>query len=304
MVATKSLDIIKNNPKKSKPERARPYPPVFKFIQFGFQTLGRLFPKQAGQLAYKFFTTPLRRARHAISDEILESARLFEFLYGKQILKGYEWGQGEKTVLLVHGWESRGTGLRSFVPELVAAGFRVVAFDGPAHGNSDGKRTNLPHFAGAIRAIMNQVGDVYGIITHSFGGASTAYALGYLENTHQINKLVFIAVPGKLKSVFEKTARIMRLPRKAAQEFERILQSKVNNRPLEMIDVATGYKNLNVKDVLVVHDKKDPVVPFRSAVKIYENWDNATMIVTDGMGHYRIMKDSLVVKKIVEFIND
>ena len=95
---------------------------VLKAAQFGFSTVGRIFPSKAAQIAYNLFTTPRIRARHKKSDKVLESARIFEFMYAKHILKGYEWGEGEKTILLVHGWESRGTAMRSFVPKLVSDG--------------------------------------------------------------------------------------------------------------------------------------------------------------------------------------
>jgi alpha-beta hydrolase superfamily lysophospholipase len=61
----------------------------------------------------------------------MEQAEVFEFMYKGKILKGYSWGTGKRNV--VHGWESRGTALRSFVPVLLEKGFRVVAFDAPAH---------------------------------------------------------------------------------------------------------------------------------------------------------------------------
>ncbi|NUO03188.1 MAG: alpha/beta hydrolase, partial [Saprospiraceae bacterium] len=160
-------------------ESARPQPPsaLLGLVRLGFGTAGRVFPDAAARVAYRLFSTPRVRAAHSISDELLESARLFEFMYGHQVLKGYEWGKGEQVVLLVHGWESRGTALRGFVPSLIEKGYRVVTFDGPAHGNSDGKRTNIIHFAGAIRAIIRHIGGVHSIITHSFGGASTVFAL-------------------------------------------------------------------------------------------------------------------------------
>ncbi|MCB9298397.1 MAG: hypothetical protein H6559_35595 [Lewinellaceae bacterium] len=57
---------------------------------------------------------------------------------------------------------------------MLERGFRVVlTFDGTGHYHSGGKRTNLLHFGGAVRAVFNQVGGAYGVITHSFGGAST-----------------------------------------------------------------------------------------------------------------------------------
>ena len=165
----KQIIEFKSDFQDGKSEMPTRYPALaFRLVRFGFQTLGRLFPQKAAEIAYKLFSTPRSRAKHRASDPILEQAHLFEVLYGKYILKGYEWGSGEKTILLVHGWESRGTALRTFVPALLKKGYKVVAMDGPAHGNSSGKSTNLPIFAGAVLAFIQQLGGVHGIITHSF----------------------------------------------------------------------------------------------------------------------------------------
>jgi pimeloyl-ACP methyl ester carboxylesterase len=203
---------LQSNWTDTSPERPRTPSALLPYVRFGFQTLGRLFPRAASKVAFRLFTTPQMRAKHRTSDEILESARIFEVLYGKRILKAYEWGSGDRTILLVHGWESRGTAMRSFVPGLVARGYRVVAFDGPAHGNSEGKRTNLPHFAGAVKAMIKRLGDVHGIITHSFGGASTVYALSWMESDVRVEKLVMIAVPANMQRIFKTTVQTLKLP--------------------------------------------------------------------------------------------
>ncbi len=43
-------------------------------------------------------------------------------------------------VLLVHGWDSRGSHLGAWVPPLLRAGVRVLAFDAPAHGDAPGRQ--------------------------------------------------------------------------------------------------------------------------------------------------------------------
>lgn len=99
---------------------------------------------------------PQNRAKHRVSDSVIEQAQISDILVGENMLKTYEWGEGEKTILLVHGWQSRGTALRSFVPKLKEAGFRVVAFDAAAHGDSSGKRVDLLDYGGAIKALYHK----------------------------------------------------------------------------------------------------------------------------------------------------
>lgn len=301
-VANKKVEYLHTQHTDETPEMTVRYPPTIKFVQFGFQTLGRIFPKKAAKIAFQLFSTPRMRAKHKTSDPILESARMFEFLYGKQILKGYEWGRGERTILLVHGWESRGTALRTFVPALLAQGFRVVAMDGPAHGNSDGKSTNLIHFAGAIRAAIRQVGNVYGIIAHSFGGASTVYALAHLEPTFELPKLVLIATPDSMKKVLEDTTQTLRLPKSVQKAFFRMVKNRLQ-REISEADVSRAAPLLHLQEAMLVHDLQDSVVPFASSEHIYKHWENVTLVVTEGFGHYRLMKNPDLTRRVATFLN-
>lgn len=279
----------------------RNYPPLLYPVRLYFQLIGRLFPRKAAQRAYTLLTTPLHRARHRQSDAILEQARIFEFMYGKELLKAYEWGQGEQTVLLVHGWESRGTGLRNFVPGLVAEGFRVVAFDGPAHGDSGGRRTNLPHFAGAIRAILRRIGPVHGVIAHSFGGVATGYAFSWLLPDMALPRLVLIGVPARHTAMVEEMRRMLRLNDRVLSELARIMEDKLQ-RPLGDAELVNLYDHLRVGRTLVVHDRYDSVVPFESAKLLYDHWPGTDLLITEYMGHFKLMKNPEVVQRVVRFI--
>ncbi len=303
MPATKAVHYLESDYQDPSPEQPVRYPPVLRLIQLGFGTLGYLFPRPMSKLAYRFFATPRFRAKHRVSDELLESARIFEFMYGKQLLKGYEWGYGGRTVLLVHGWESRGTALRYFVPPLLEKGYRVVAFDGPAHGNSDGKRTNLLHFGGAVKAVINQIGGVHGIITHSFGGASTAFALARLSESIKVKKLVLIGVPDKMEKVLGDAMRTLNVPPPAARAFLDYIEQKVNF-PAHQADTSKANVQQQVGKVLVVHDETDAIVPISEAQSIFEAWDNAQMLISRGYGHYRLMKNPDLVAAVADFIHN
>nr|MBA3542137.1 hypothetical protein [Deltaproteobacteria bacterium] len=102
-------------------------------------------------LAERLFTSPRRHPRPDREKAILATARPFTVdvalrsprWRGHHIdVAAWRWGHGP-TVLLVHGWEGRGSQLGSFVEPLVAAGLSVVAFDAPAHGDSAGNRLYL-----------------------------------------------------------------------------------------------------------------------------------------------------------------
>ena len=298
-----TYEIIQAPPKQIKQakKKNKKTPFLLHAVRFGFQTLGPIFPKWSAKVAYRLFSTPNMKARHKRSDTIIEKAKVFDFMYAGHLLKGYEWGAGDRVVLLVHGWESRGTALRSFVPDLVAKGFRVVAFDGPAHGNSYGKQTNLLHFGGAIRAIINYLGEVESIIAHSFGGASTVFTLSKLDNSIAVDKLVLIAVPAQLDKVIEGFAKYVSLPKGTHEEFVKILEGKVN-MSLKDVDVSESKRQMKVGKTLLVHDRDDNIVPFSRSQLIAEKWDNTAFLVTEGYGHYQLVKNPVVINNIVSFL--
>lgn len=191
-----------------------PLPRILKLVQFGFATLGRLLPEAASNLALKLFGTPRVRARHKTSDSILEAARPFVFESGGLQLKGYEWGTGEKYVLMVHGWESRGTALRTFVPGIIKQGYRVITFDAPAHGDSPGTKTNIVEYATAITSLLTLRGPVHAIIAHSFGGAATIFAFHRINPTLSTRKIVLIASPRNIGDPVSEAIKTLNLPRK------------------------------------------------------------------------------------------
>jgi len=291
--------LISDHPK-PKQEAPRKTPFVFQLIQLGFKVFGSLAPTAAANYAFKLFTTPRTNAKHKASDEVLESARIFEFMCGKYLLKGYEWGSGDRTVLLVHGWRSRGTALRYFVPGLLKKGYRVVAFDAPAHGNSPGKQASLPQFSQAVRAVINHVGGVNGIITHSFGGPSTVFTLQSPDCDLAIDQLVLIASPSSLEQMADHFLNFIKAPLPVASRFYKILESKID-LPLSEAQVSKFQSQVNIEKTLLVHDKKDEVVPFSEAESVLAAWEKTRLIASDGYGHFQLIKNPDVIDKVVDF---
>ena len=53
--------------------------------------------------------------------------------------------------------------------------------------------------------------------------------------------------------------------------------------------------------VFVIHDKQDKDVPVHCASHIHENLPNGKLLITDGLGHRKILGDTQVIKQIVDF---
>jgi len=282
------------------PERPAPEPSALAYVRAAFRALGPLAPRLAAFIAFRLFTTPRFRARHASSDEMLASARRFDLKFRNRRLQGYEWGEGERTILLVHGWESRGTAMRSFVPPLLERGFRVVAFDGPAHGDSGGRRTNIIHFSEALRAVIRQLGPVYGIIGHSFGGASSLFALNRPGLAPGVEKLVLVAVPANMLQIFNEAVRMLGLPPAVAKHFKNLIEKKAGRGLSDLDDAILGLPEGRV-NILLVHDRQDRQVSWENSLLMARRWTNARLLLTDGYGHYRLMKNPDLIRRVAEF---
>ena len=303
MIATtkKTYRTIGKAAAKPAATKASKVPFQIRLIRMAFRWLGPLAPKYACLKAYHLFTSPMIRARHRQPNALLSEAVITEFLYGKRLLKKYVWGSGEKTILLAHGWQSRGTALRGFVPDLLDAGFQVVAFDAPAHGDSPGKRVNLPVFSGLITTLLEQHAPVEAVIGHSFGGASTIFGMLQKKEEAHLPKLVLIASPVNIAWVVEDFLRLIRASDKISTLFKAHIEGKMQ-MDFSMGDTAQYYDQLPIAQTLIIHDKNDASVPFEMSEKIFQRYANIELIATEGLGHSKILKHPAVIQAVRDFI--
>ena len=139
-------------------------------IRAGFACLNQVSPRSAERFASYLFGKPRRVEIKPESMATMASAHRFDLKVGDKSLAAWSWGDGP-TILLHHGWSGRASHLWRFVQPLIDAGFSVVAYDAPAHGDSHGKTTSLPEMARTLREVAFQLTGIHGVVGHSFGGA-------------------------------------------------------------------------------------------------------------------------------------
>ena len=167
----------------------------------------------AARVGIKMFSTPHAKSWHKEVPEAFKSAGQYclSTTYGR--IKIHSWGESGPRVLLVHGWESRAFTFATMVPALLERGFRVVAIDGPAHGESSGSSTNLVEFAQVIQTVIDHyelAGGISHIIAHSFGAAAVTYQFSG-RSSDKLVSLVLISMPTQIKQVFQSFAQVLRL---------------------------------------------------------------------------------------------
>ena len=263
-------------------------------IRLFFAVLGRLSPALAGRLAAQLFARPRRHARPARESELIARGTRVALPDG---LHATAWGAGP-TVLLVHGWEGRGAQLGAFVDPLVAAGYRAVALDGPAHGDSPGVTTTGPEFAQALLATRDAVGPLAAIVGHSFGGFTSLLAVSRGLPTERV---VTIGTPASVPEVLRDFLRLIRLPDRALPSMIAALEARVH-APMASFEVEAFAPTVDVP-VLVVHDTDDREVPYADGQRLAEVF-GARLMTTNGLGHRRILYAPEVVGAVVEFIEN
>jgi pimeloyl-ACP methyl ester carboxylesterase len=263
-------------------------------FRFYFARLGRQIPARAGRLAAKLFARPRRHARPARERELIARGTRGVLPDG---LHATAWGAGP-TVLLVHGWEGRGAQLGALVDPLVTAGYRAVALDGPAHGDSPGVTTTGPEFARALVATRDAVGALAAIVGHSFGGFTSLLAVSRGLPTARI---VTIGTPASVPEVLRDFLRLIRLPDRALPSMIAALEARVG-APMASFEVEAFAPTIHVP-VLVVHDTDDREVPYEDGRRLAEVF-GGRLLTTNGLGHRRILFAPEVVTAVVDFIEE
>jgi pimeloyl-ACP methyl ester carboxylesterase len=264
-------------------------------LRLGVGALDALAPGLAGRLAERLFLTPPRHAPPPWEVAALRDAEPFALGAGGTALRGHRFGAGP-AVLLVHGWGGRGGQLAALAPPLVAAGCAVVAFDGPGHGASAGRTSNLARHAEAISAVARRF-RARAAIAHSFGGAALALAL---RRGLSLDAAVLVGTPRSPRQFFDPFCAALGLAPETRERARRRVERRVG-LPMDELDVPRLAGSFEVP-ALVVHDRADAEVPFESGVVIAEAWPRARLLATDGLGHRRILRDGAVAAEIAAHV--
>lgn len=286
-----------------------------KAIRAGFRAISLTSPALAARVGEKLMFRTTRRERADWEQNLAERGKRFEISSRWGELAAWSWGEGP-TVLLVHGWNGRGSQLGSLVDPLLAKGYRVVTFDAPGHGESPGSSSSMVHFADAIEDVIESIrpvfGSIHAVVTHSMGGPATVLAMSRFKNRPETqldrslrdklpaDSFVFVAPPIDVRDFVRGFSRTVAL----GAESELLLGELVQSR------FATKFEALYAPDLardlsgplLVIHDSKDREVPLAQGERLAEAWPGAELWVTEGLGHTRILADEEVVSRIAEFV--
>jgi len=266
---------------------------IGKILQFIASPLATLF-------AIKIFRTPIRFKTPERENMMADSAQKKMVLIPElnQEVMVYSYGYSKRKVLLIHGWSGRGTQLFKIADKLLENGFMTISFDAPAHGKSTGKITMMNEFVTTALFLENEFGPFEIAIGHSLGAMTV---LNGIKQGLNVKKAIIIGSGDIISDIIKEFVNKLQLKSKLADKIKR----RYNNNFGEDIDNYSA--SIAARDVkiptLVIHDTEDADMPVSCAHHIRQNLKQGEILITNGLGHSRILKDSQVISRIIEFIN-
>jgi pimeloyl-ACP methyl ester carboxylesterase len=263
-------------------------------VRRSFRILSTLAPPLAARVAWHLFAKPPRRIRDDRYG-VMSEARAFTLRAEGHRLAAWRWGEGP-TVLLHHGWGSSSASLGAFVRPLVESGFSVVAYDAHAHGRSPGVTTSGPEMARHLGEIASTL-EARHLVGHSMGTVVTGFAL---KRGLELDRMALLNGPADMPyflTIFADSLGLTeavtgRMIRKFEREHSLSWEECVVEWVAEGQDIPT----------LLVHDVRDPDVPWPHAERVRSAWKNRHAITTRGLGHRGALHAREIVEAVVRFL--
>ncbi|MDP5312594.1 alpha/beta hydrolase [Streptomyces poriferorum] len=260
-------------------------------------------PSLAGRAVFSLFCNPVRRGKVLPREQAVhEQARTEELTVGGQRVRVYRWGNGERPVLMLHGWQSRASRYAGFVPRLQELGLTPVSFDAPGHGESGGRGATILEYREIIRRLQDGHGAFHSVIAHSLGATSVLLAL---RSGTEAGRLVTVAAVKDFGHFPEKFADILGLRpglrRDLRDRIEHQLFAEVS-RPWELFDATRRPDEIKVP-MRIIHDEDDEMVPVEQAYALKAAYgDRAELVITAGLGHRKVLGEAAVIDSAMDFV--
>ena len=274
------------------------------YLRTKFKTISKLAPITAGRMAFDLFCTPYPKYKKRKAPAIFHHAIKRKVVLTDQTkIHGFEWlpsKPNDQTVLIAHGYGSYAYKFEHYIAPLLKMGYRVLAFDAPAHGQSEGKHIHVVVYQEAIQKIMDQAGPVHHFIGLSLGALTLSMIAEKIDQA-ELRKFVLIAPATKTTTTFANFFKMMHLNEVTKAAF---LQD-VSNRTSHTMDYFAADRALaNYKGpILWVHDEKDMVCPYEDIINFKENApSNIKFLITNGLGHNKVYKTAEIMDQIMTFL--
>lgn len=117
------------------------------------------------------------------------------------------------------------------------------------------------------------------------------------QSTH-LKKMILLGAPNEFKNIFDNYINLLNYNSKVINALEDLVIKRFGAPPntFSTVKYSTSIK----VDGLIIHDKKDKIIPFNESVAIHKGLKNSKLIPTIGYGHSLNSKE--VNNHILEFL--
>jgi pimeloyl-ACP methyl ester carboxylesterase len=246
-----------------------------------------------------WFRIPPARGRR---DRLAPPGRPFQVPVLGGMVAGETWGEGP-AVYLVHGWGGWRGQLDALVAPLTAAGYRVVTFDAPSHGDSDPGpegpgRSSVLELAAALRAVAAEHGPAAAVVAHSLGATATAFAM---RDGLAADRAVFVSPMADPLPYTRAFAARLGFGERVRSRMVGRIERRVA-MPMSSFAVPAVAGQVATPPLLLVHDRQDSETGWSDSAAIARAWPAARLVTTAGLGHRRILRDPAVVAEVAGFV--
>jgi pimeloyl-ACP methyl ester carboxylesterase len=255
-------------------------------------------PEKANKEAVKVFGTPFNQKVRQWEKQVLEESRKVRIGFEGLDITLYRWGNSPKKVLCVHGWEGNGGNFGAYKELLLAKGYEIIAFDGPAHHTSGGKFTNLFQFSRLVFQLINQERPLL-IMAHSFGSGASVLAL-HDHPEVKVQKLVLFSSQDQLEEPVAVFTTLMKFSERSSMRLKKHMEGRFKRR-FEEVAIGKMMRKIDA-DIMLIHEKNDKVLPYHNAIQIKEKNPGIELLTTTHTGHYRMLWDESIKKEVERFV--
>jgi pimeloyl-ACP methyl ester carboxylesterase len=265
-------------------------------VRTGFAVSGLLTPRRAVRQAAAIFRTPRHRPDKEWERAVEARAIRATTSNGTSYLR---WTPDKVNlrVIALHGWEGRAAQWGALAEEFRAHCVELIAIDAPAHGRTAGTQADPVVFAEAMRQAAEELGPFDVAIGHSMGGGSLALAI---SRGMKVDKAILIATPAAFSDIALAFATGIGLPRRLHDAFLTHVGQGAG-MTMASADVTAIARDITIP-ALIIHDRMDEATTYDNAERISSAWDRSSILITQGLGHQRVMRDPLVIDEIIDFI--
>lgn len=250
---------------------------------------------------YQAFFSPSQYEVKSADREIIEGGNNYRLPYRDGEIAVTTWGETDRpAVLLMHGWGGARAQMTGFVKPLLSAGYRVVAFDQPAHGESDGRMTNILEIAPSMDLVNEKEGPFEVILAHSFGTLITSYAL-VNRNFPPPAMLVYFGAFNRLLESLPRFQALANLPDEAIAGLRDMIYENFGRAVVDAIVHEEMVLQIPIP-ALMFHDAADNVTPVEDSRAIAKTWKNARYIETTGLGHRGALQSQEIHEQVIKFL--